>query len=193
MNNKIYYIYHIPNYVWVDGSIGKIGVTSNVKQRMYAYKGYFNEILEEHTDIHTVSRREQLLQKEYGYKVDKKPYWKMLKMSTKKSCSKGGKIGGKRNAESGHMVRMGKIGGKIAGKRNVESGHLARITKLANIASRKPILQYTNNGEFIKEWGSIKDASTKLNLFATSITAVCKGKVKTCGGFVFRYVNELAC
>ena len=166
MKNKIYYIYHIPGK--------KIGVSQNVKVRIEK-QGYTIEeieVLEEHTDIHTASLREQELQKEYGYPVDKHPYWKTIQMATLESISKGGKITG-----------------MIQGPRNVESGLLKRLSD----AQRTPILQYTKTGEFIKEFVSQAEAARELNLFATSITAVCKGKLKTCGGFVFRYVNELAC
>jgi hypothetical protein len=45
--------------------------------------------------------------------------------------SRGGKIVGKRNVESGLWASLhsvgGKVGGKIVGKRNVESGHLSSI------------------------------------------------------------------
>ena len=170
MNNKIYYIYHIPGK--------KIGVSTNVKGRIQR-QGYTMEeveVLEEHTDIHRVSLREQELQKEYGYKVDCIPYWRTLKNQTKEGCSKGGKIGG-----------------KIQGKKNVESGHLAKLQKISGIARRTPISQYTKSGEFIKEFISQTEAAEELNISQGNIWMVLKEKRKTTGGFVFRYVNELAC
>ena len=66
MNKVMYSIYHIPNV--------KIGCSTNPKLRVKS-QGYSNfEILEEHTCIDTVSKRELELQKEYGYKVDKSTY-----------------------------------------------------------------------------------------------------------------------
>lgn len=47
-------------------------------------------------------------------------------------CSMAGKIGGKKNVESGHMKMLGDTYGKINGRRSVESGHLASIRHLAN-------------------------------------------------------------
>ena len=174
MNNKIYYIYHIPGK--------KIGVSTNLKKRIQR-QGYTMEeveVLEEHTDIHRVSLREQELQKEYEYKVDCIPYWRTLKNQTKEGRSKGGKIGGK-------------IVGKISGKRNVESGQLAKALELSNIARRTPISQYTKDGNFIKEFMSQREAAKELNLNYRNINKVLKGRGKTAGGFVFRYVTELAC
>lgn len=39
-------------------------------------------------------------------------------------------------------------------------------------------------------YNSIKEAAEKNNLFDTSISAVCKGKQKTCGGYHWRYYEE---
>ena len=70
-----YYIYHIPGI--------KIGVSDNpdVRTKTQGFSKY--EILEEHTNIKTVSEREIELQKQYGYPVDKVKYWKVRKMQKK--------------------------------------------------------------------------------------------------------------
>jgi len=54
-------------------------------------------------------------------------------------------------------------------------------------AMKIPIVQYSKDGTFIKEWDSAKDASISLGIHHGSITAVCKGKGKTCGGFLWKY------
>ena len=114
----MYYIYHIPNV--------KIGCSTNPKRRVEK-QGYQSfEILETHDCIDSVSVREQELQKEYGYKVDNKSYKDTIPMA-----SLGGKIGGKKNKESGHMSKVGKKYGTIQGKKNVVSGHMKRIQKLS--------------------------------------------------------------
>jgi hypothetical protein len=81
-----YKIYHIPDYVYECGSVGKIGTTSQrVEVRMRANKKKslklfdFWEILEEHDCEETASRRELELQKQYGYKVDYNPYSVFMK------------------------------------------------------------------------------------------------------------------
>jgi hypothetical protein len=140
-----YYIYHIPTYVHKDGKIGKIGATDDIKgriaenQRTSQQPFDFWEVLEEHTDIMEVSRREIELQKQYGYKVDKCPYFKSNEMG------KSG-AGGKKHVESGHWAsirtkescsRGGKTQGPIQGKKNVESGHIFALGKLPNYFMRK--------------------------------------------------------
>ena len=72
-----YYIYHIPGK--------KIGVTCDIYNRVTHQQGYEEnefEVLEMSKDIDYISDREIELQKEYGYKVDKKLY-KNLKPETK--------------------------------------------------------------------------------------------------------------
>ena len=69
-----YCIYHIPNK--------KIGVTRDLKYRVEQQQGYCEdeyEVLEMSDDIDYVSERELELQKEYGYKVDRKPYKDLYK------------------------------------------------------------------------------------------------------------------
>ena len=75
----MYYIYHLIG-------LPKIGVTDNIERRMLKhqkrYKDQFNgyEILEEHTCVDTVDRREVELQKEYGYPTDKSTYSRTCSM-----------------------------------------------------------------------------------------------------------------
>jgi len=68
---KKYYIYHIPGV--------KIGCSTQPARRVEA-QGYTEyEILEVHTDVYEISKREKELQKQYGYKVDRTPYWSSIK------------------------------------------------------------------------------------------------------------------
>jgi len=85
----MYYIYHIPDFIQPDDTIGKIGVSVEPKRRtkMQGYSEY--EILETHTCKYKVSEREIELQKQYGYPVDDIPYWKTIKIATTESRRKG--------------------------------------------------------------------------------------------------------
>ena len=50
-----------------------------------------------------------------------------------------------------------------------------------------PILQYSKEGDFIKEWGSAAEASRELNIPSPNITNCVNGKkYKSAGGFVWR-------
>ena len=56
------------------------------------------------------------------------------------------------------------------------------IKKLSKI-----INQYDLQGNLIKEWSSIRDASRNLNINVGTISRCCKGEFKTAGGFNWKY------
>lgn len=56
--------------------------------------------------------------------------------------------------------------------------------------SRKPIIQMTLNGEYIREWESIKKAGEVLNFSFQGISKVCLGKQKTAGGYKWMFKEE---
>ena len=93
----IYYIYHIPNFIHKNGKIGKIGCTEEVDAKARVnIQGYTDyEILETYTDIIIASNRERQLQKEYGYPIDRVPYYK----SRSKWGSVAGKVGGNKKSD----------------------------------------------------------------------------------------------
>ena len=68
----MYYLYHIPSK--------KIGVTRDLKCRVEEQQGYGPgeyDVLMETGDIDLISEKEIMLQKAFGYKVDKIPYNKL--------------------------------------------------------------------------------------------------------------------
>lgn len=54
----------------------------------------------------------------------------------------------------------------------------------------KPIDQYSKDGQFIRRFESIKQASYELGICDSTISACAKGKVKSAGGFIWKYVNK---
>ena len=50
-----------------------------------------------------------------------------------------------------------------------------------------PILQFTKDGEFVKEWPSAYEAERQLGIAHQSICKCLKGRYKSAGGFVWRY------
>ncbi|MCP4989405.1 MAG: hypothetical protein GY928_26105 [Colwellia sp.] len=76
---KQYSIYHLPQFVHPNGEIGKIGCTSyndpqeRAIEQDYTFDDF--EVLEQYEDIYIASDREIELQKQYGYVVDKTPYF----------------------------------------------------------------------------------------------------------------------
>ena len=57
-----------------------------------------------------------------------------------------------------------------------------------NKRSRK-INQYDNNGNFIKSWDSIKQASIELKIHTQNIIACCQGKYNTSHGYIWKYAK----
>ena len=72
------------------------------------------------------------------------------------------------------MQNCGKIGGKKNGAINGKKSAI-------------PILQFSKSGEFIKEWQSASEAQRKLGIAQQSICACCKDRLKSAGGFVWKY------
>jgi hypothetical protein len=56
-----------------------------------------------------------------------------------------------------------------------------------NKKNTKPIVQLDKMGDFIKEWVSGEEASRCLGIDKSNINANCKNKVKSAGGFVWKY------
>jgi hypothetical protein len=52
---------------------------------------------------------------------------------------------------------------------------------------RKPIIQYDLKGNFIREWGSGKEAGLSLGIGNGDISSALKGKRKQTHGFIFKY------
>lgn len=61
-----------------------------------------------------------------------------------------------------------------------------RKLKISN-SNSKPILQYTLNGDFIKEWSSSVYIYNELKFPQPNISAACLGKQKTAYGFIWKY------
>lgn len=53
----------------------------------------------------------------------------------------------------------------------------------------KRISQYLKTGEHIKDWNSMADVRRELNIDTSSIVKVCKGKEKSAGGYIWKYLN----
>lgn len=113
-----------------------------------------------------------------------------LKLSPehKESFSRKGKIG--KRGKDNHLFgkkRPKEVIDKILNTKKL-NGSYDKVAKKNN----KPIIQYDINGNFIKEWSSIKLASESLGLHSGTIGRVCSEKHmhKTCGGFKWEFKNK---
>lgn len=51
------------------------------------------------------------------------------------------------------------------------------------------IIQYDLQGNALKIWESMKEACEELGILHQGISACCRGKKKTCGGYAWTYAN----
>ena len=91
--------------------------------------------------------------------------------------------GKKRSVESVQKQKNTWEYNKSINKKQIYSKEgLERKAKLMKI----PIIQYSLDGSFIKEWGSAKDVEDSTNIKRTHIRACCRGIRKSAGGFVWK-------
>ena len=55
---------------------------------------------------------------------------------------------------------------------------------------RKSILQYTRDGQFVKEWSSVKEASNQLSIGQSSLYRVLTGRQDYSHGFIWKYKTD---
>ena len=53
-----------------------------------------------------------------------------------------------------------------------------------------PILQFSKDGTFVKEWPSLSEAYRQLGIHQSNICLCLKGRLKSAGGFVWRYAHR---
>ena len=78
------------------------------------------------------------------------------------------------------MQNGGKIGGKIGGGNEAAKKAVKEKCSI-------PILQFSKDREFIKEWPSLAEAERQSGIAHSSIDACLKGILKHAGGFVWKY------
>lgn len=68
-----------------------------------------------------------------------------------------------------------------------KSERLKEIARKNGAVTAKSIIQLSKDGEYINEFETINQASRALNINASHIIEVAKGKRKSAGGYVWRY------
>lgn len=61
------------------------------------------------------------------------------------------------------------------------------VKKRVSDSHKKPIIQCDLSNNFIKEWNGAIDIYLSLGILRSSITQCCKNKIKTSGGFIWKY------
>ena len=65
-------------------------------------------------------------------------------------------------------------------------GQMTR-NKLGCSGAEKPVLQFTQQGKFIKEWKSLSTIESELGISRSGVTKCCNGVFKQCKGFLWKF------
>ncbi len=150
-----------------DGT-NKIGCTTTYPRRC-TDQGLTNfYILEEYNDIYVASDREIELQKQYGYKIDKKKYHETQSMITFESRSKAGKkqgpVQGRKNVESGHWD-------KIKGSAGYKPGHTR--SRIVDKETGEKIIKLYSTGNYKQS-----DIGQMFGFSTNTISRIVRGIIK---------------
>ena len=63
-------------------------------------------------------------------------------------------------------------------------------SKIKKPDNQRPVTQYDLQGNIIKKWNSMIEASRELNILCTKINSCCKGREKTYHGYIWRFTDE---
>lgn len=103
---------------------------------------------------------------------------------------------GKKLSEEQKANRRAALGDKLQGVNNPNFGKKFspdEIKKLQDRNPQFPIIQYSAEGQFIKEWEGSRTISETLELNRGSINACCRGNtnLKKAGGFIWRWKKSV--
>ena len=86
------------------------------------------------------------------------------------------------------MKKWSKKLGTLYGGKHKNNPFRSKEFQLANAKKNEvKIIQFTKAMGYLKEWESIKKASAELKIDRGNISACCRGKRLTAGGYVFKY------
>jgi hypothetical protein len=69
--------------------------------------------------------------------------------------------------------------------------NIKKIRKKYEIGKKVEVNQYKPNGEFVARYDSISNAQRHTNICASSIGQCCLGKLKSTGGYVWKYADAI--
>jgi len=102
----------------------------------------------------------------------------------KMSLAKKGKSIPRETVEKMRISNTGK-------KRSQEFRENSRLINIGNRNSKRSIDQYDKTGIFMRTWDALTDVFMELGIDQSHLSKVCRGKVKTAGGFMWRYSDDV--
>ena len=181
----MYTIYEVPG--------DKIGCTVDFLRRKHELRKKGKaRILEVHTDIYEASEREVTLQKEYGYRVDKNPYWYVVLVQVPKahqpeSIAKVAKATSKRQKGKirKHLYTPEVIAKRAKKRSKAMKGTISDELLESCNKRKKKVYQYTKTGELINTFDSLSETLKIFN--SKSISHCIHGRTKTALGYIWTY------
>lgn len=145
--------------------------------KKYGWQNFEHEILESNLDYEEAKEKERFyitkyktLESAHGYNVA--------------FGAGGGFKGHHHNEDSRKKISEGKKRYKITDE---HKKHLSESKSGTKHHCAKIVFQYTKDGDFVREWSYMNEAAESLNIAKSSISATCKGKRKSAGGYVWKY------
>ena len=86
----------------------------------------------------------------------------------------------------GHNGYNAAIGGYDAGMTGLHHSEESK-KKMSENRPSKPVIQFSKTSEFIAEYPSTREAERQTGCNQGHICECCKGRLKTCGGYIWKY------
>lgn len=139
---------------------------------VYGYTGF----------MHTEEYKNKMSKALTGIKRSEETRNKLSEIGKKRTGNKNPMYGKKQSEETRKKIGNANRGRKLSEKR------IEYMRK--NAIGKKKINQYDLDGNFIKQWDSIKEAGRTLNIFPQNIGKVCRKQQKYAKGYIWRYVDD---
>lgn len=143
------------------------------------------------------SKSGKKLTEEHKQKISESNKGRIVSEETRKKISEAntGRIMSEEQKRRLSEVNMGHKGTPLTKEHKELLSYLAthrteeQLEKMAN-AKKKPIVQLSKDGEFIRKFDSAKDVKEELNIDNSNIVACMKGRQKTAGGYKWMYESD---
>lgn len=77
------------------------------------------------------------------------------------------------------------------GIKSSQKKHTYETKQKISKALSKPIIQYSKNNTFIKEWGSAYEVQRKLRISKSNVNECCNNKRKSAGNYIWKFKKEV--